>query len=86
MDSPALTWNGDPVACVPSSTRRGTVIIIGGVEAEIRLTLIARVALFTGTQPTAGKPVTYGGTVYRIAAVTKTLGGNYELDLMDANR
>jgi hypothetical protein len=85
--SPTFTFGAATIACVVSTSKRGTVLEVGGMMAEIALTLIARQSDITGTVPTAGKTLTHAGTTFRVLAVGKTAGGSsYEFDLGNANR
>ena len=85
--SPTLTFGAETIACVVSTLKRGTVLELGGMAAEIALTLIVRQSDIAGTVPTAGKTVTHSGTSYRVLAVGKTAGGSsYEFDLGNVNR
>lgn len=80
--SPTFVFIAETIACVTSSLKRGTVIVIGGEEAEIGLTLIVRQSDIVGTVPTAGKTITHAGATYKVLNVTKTAGGSsYEFDL-----
>lgn len=85
--SPTFNFGAETLACVVSTLKRGTVLEVGGVAAEIALTLIVRQLDIAGTVPTAGKAVTHAGTSYRVLAVGKTAGGSsYEFDLGSVNR
>jgi FKBP-type peptidyl-prolyl cis-trans isomerase 2 len=46
LGSEAFTWKGAEVPCVPNLMSRGTVLMIGGHEAEIGFTLVVRKANF----------------------------------------
>tara|TARA_R110000868_G_scaffold57437_3_gene177349 strand:+ start:802 stop:1119 length:318 start_codon:yes stop_codon:yes gene_type:complete len=85
--SPTLVFVAETIACVVSTLKRGTVLEVGGMMAEVALTLIVRQSDIVGTVPTAGKTVTHGGATYRVLAVGKTAGGSsYEFDLGNPNR
>lgn len=82
-----MVFGAETIACVVSTLKRGTVLEVGGLAAEIALTLIVRQADIAGTVPTAGKTVTHGGVTYRVLSVGKTAGGtSYEFDLGNPNR
>lgn len=75
------------VPCVSNTLKRGTVVEIGGVAAEVKLTLTVEQSAIEGEPPKAGKAATFGGGSYRILSVGKTPGGStYEFDLGDPNR
>lgn len=87
LGSPVATIDGSGYACSSGSLRRGTVIIVGGMEVEISNTLFIR----TDVMPTAPKAgvskATVNGTQYRIVAVNKPApGSHWELDLADLNK
>lgn len=85
--SPTFAFGVETIACVVSTLKRGTVLVTGGMEAEVALTLIVRQSDIAGTVPTAGKTVVHGGATYRVLAVGKTAGGtSYEFDLGSVNR
>jgi len=85
--SPTFTFAAATISCVASTLKRGTMVVIGGIEAEVGLTLIVRQADITGTVPTANKTLTYDSNSYRVLAVSKTAGGSsYEFDLGNPNR
>lgn len=82
-----MVFVAETISCVVSTLKRGTVMEIGGMAAEIALSLIVRQSDIVGTVPTAGKTVTHGGVTYRVLAVGKTAGGSsYEFDLGNPNR
>lgn len=85
--SPTFVFGAETISCVVSTLKRGTVLEVGGMAAEIMFTLIVRPSDIAGTVPTAGKTVTHGGVSYRVLAVGKTAGGSsYEFDLGSVNR
>ncbi len=85
--SPTLVFVAETIPCVVSTLKRGTVLEVGGMAAEIALTLIVRQSDIVGTVPVAGKTVTHGGVSYRVLAVGKTAGGSsYEFDLTSVHR
>jgi len=86
-----MTWSGGSYPVAPSLIRRGAVLVVGGKEVEIKLTLRVRFAgtgwEFTGeTLPKQGQLVTYGARSYRIAQVNNAHEAFMEIDLMDNNR
>lgn len=82
-----MVFGAETIACVASTLKRGTVIEVGGVAAEVAMTLIVRQSDIAGTVPAAGKTVTHGGVIYRVLSVGKTAGGSsYEFDLGSVNR
>ncbi len=91
-----MVWAEKTYTVAPSLIRRGAVLVIGGKEVEIKLTLRVR---WSGTNadgvawaftaddmPKAGEKVYYAPRNYRIAQVNDAHGAFLELDLMDANR
>lgn len=76
--------------CAPSLIRRGTTVVVGGREVEIRLTLRIRNKgddwNFASSPPKSGATVIYQTVTYRIAQVNHAHGAFMEWDLMDANR
>lgn len=85
--SPTFVFGAQTVACVVSTLKRGTALEVGGLMAEIALTLIVRQGDIAGTVPTAGKTVTHAGTTYRVLAVGRTAGGSsYEFDVGNPHR
>lgn len=85
MGTPVCTLSGADFRCTPSTLRKGTEIVVGGMAVTITLTLIVRVD--TGMAPTTGKQIVYSGTTYRIVNVGKAPGGShYEIDVADLNR
>ena len=88
------TWNGSSYPCASSLVRRGAVLIIGGKEVEIKLTLRIRyegtrangLAWEFTTLPKQGERVVFKSINYRIAQVSNAHESFIELDLMDVNR
>lgn len=95
---PVMVWNSQSITCAATLTKRGAVLVIGGKEVEIALTLRVR---WSGTNaagrewefttaengmPKAGERVNYKGKNYRIAAVNDAHGAFLEIDLIDVNR
>lgn len=91
-----MTWNGFNYPAAPSTVRRGAILVIGGKEVEIKLTLRVR---YDGTKsngqtwdfgaadlPKHGELVTFNSIVYRIAQVNNAHSTFLEIDLMDRNR
>lgn len=95
--TPGTTGSGLTYPVAPTLIRRGAVLVVGGKEVEIKLTLRVR---FAGTRasgqawefdtlPKQGDRVTYpstSGTDYRIAQVNNAHGAFLEIDLTDVNR
>lgn len=89
LASPVCTWESQSVACVPDTTKRGTSVVVGGIEQIISTTLFIRVAAIPGgtKAPTAGAKIIYDSKTYRIISVDKVPGGShYEVDCADANK
>ena len=85
--APTFVFAGETIACVVSTLKRGTVIELGGVMAEVTLTFIVRQSDIAGAVPTAGKIVTHAGGTYRVLSVGRTAGGSsYEFDAGNPNR
>lgn len=93
---PVLVWNGQSITCAATLTKRGAILVIGGKEVEISLTLRVRWSgtnaagrpweLTADTLPKSGDRVTYKGKPYRIAQVSDAHGAFVEIDLIDTNR
>ena len=73
--------------------RRGSVLVVGGREVTITMTLRVRYAgIRNGATwefvvlPKSGERVNYGGKDYRIAQVNNAHSAFLELDLMDVHR
>lgn len=88
-----MTWNGDDYPCAASLVMRGSSLIVGGREVELRITLrVRRSGSFDGRTwtftsfPKHGDRVTYGGTDYRIALVDNAHEAFLQIHLMDVNR
>ncbi len=94
----SMAWNGATYPVAGTLVRRGAVLVIGGKEVEIKLTLRVR---YAGTRaggqtwtfdtlPKQGERVSYptsGTTIeYRIAQVNNAHDTFLEIDLMDINR
>lgn len=87
--SPVFTWLGTDYDCTASTLRRGTVLIVGGLEAEIALTLSVVISEMedAASQPTAGKTLIYDSVTYRIARVGKIVGSShYEIELISPHK
>lgn len=84
--SPTFTFGAESIACVVSTLKRGTVLELGGMVAEVTLTLIVRQGDIAGPVPTVGKTVTHGGATYRVLSAGRTAGGSYEFDVGNPNR
>ena len=90
-DPQFVEWNGGEYDCAPSLIRRGTMIVIGGREVEIKLTLRVRHKGdgwdFAMAVPKSGDLVVLNGVEnYRIAQVDRANGAFMQLDLMSPNR
>lgn len=85
--NPTCDISGRTVACVASTLKRGTSIVVGGVEVDVTLTVfVAKPDLASKPNEGNGK-VTYQDRTYRIAAVAEVFGGShYEIDLGDLNK
>ena len=96
LGSKTMVWFEKTYTVAPSLIRRGSVLVIGGKEVEIKLTLrvrwagvssSGRVWEFTSDEmPKAGEKVYFAPKYYRIAQVNDAHGAFLEIDLMDANR
>ena len=97
---PVMVWNNGTrnvsATVAATLTKRGAVLVIGGKEVEITLTLRVR---WTGTnaagvawefteavKPKAGERLTYKGKPYRIAQVSDAHGAFLEIDVIDVNK
>lgn len=91
-----MTWREGVYPVAPSLIRRGAMLVVGGKEVEIKLTLRVR---WSGTStdggtwsldadalPKQGQTLVYGGKTYRIAQVNNAHEAFIEIDLMDNNR
>lgn len=89
-----MTWNAQRYPVAASLVRRGAVLVVGGKEIEIKLTLrVAYEGRTTAgrdwefsTLPKHGERVTFNDINYRIAQVNNAHSAFLEIDLMDANR
>lgn len=91
-----MTWSGGNYPVAPSLVRRGAVLVVGGKEVEIKLTLRVRWSgtktsgqpweFSTDAMPKQGQLVGYGSQNYRIVQVNNAHEAFLEIDLMDANR
>lgn len=85
-----VTWDGADYDCAPSLIRRGTFVVIGGREEEIKLTLRVRNKGvdwdFRDAIPKSGQRVVYGLVPYRILQVNQAHGAFMEWDLGSINR
>lgn len=92
----SMNWSGVAYPAAATTLKRGAVLVIGGKEVEITITLRVR---WTGTNaagvqwewtadtmPKTGDKVTWKGKTYRIAAVNNAHETFVEFDLIDANR
>lgn len=91
-----MLWSGFSYPVAQSTIRKGAVLLVGGREVEIKLTLRVR---YDGTKPSGqtwdfsladlpkhGDIVHYLGTDYRIAQVNNAHSTFLEIDLADRNR
>lgn len=94
LGSATMNWSGTSYPVAATLTRRGAILVIGGKEVEIRLTLRVRMSgnrsgggswEFTDL-PKQGELVIYKDTTYRIAQVNRAHTSFLEIDLMDRNR
>lgn len=93
LGAKTMVWSGSTYPCASTLVRRGAVLVIGGKEVEITLTLRVR---YTGirngatweltTLPKQGERVVFNSITYRIAQVNNAHSAFLELDLMDNNR
>jgi len=93
LGAQTVTWNGAIYPVASTLVRRGAVLVIGGKEVEIKLSLRVR---YTGTRagitwelttlPKQGERVIYKSITYRIAQVIDAHGAFVELDLAEINR
>ena len=85
--SPVFTFgNATSVPCVVSTLKRGTVLEVGGLTAEIAFTLIVRQSDIV-SPPVSGRTVVFNGTTYRVLNAASTAGGSsYEFDLGNPSR
>lgn len=84
LGSPVFIWLTQTYQCTPSTLKRGTIVSVGGIEAEISLTLFVRQAVLSGavSLPASGKIVMHAAQTYRVLAFGTTAGGaTYEIDL-----
>lgn len=82
--SPVFIWLGNTYACSVSTERRGAVVVVGGKEAVIGLTLIVRQSVLSGAAslPSEGKIVMHAARTFRVLTRAATAGGaTYEFDL-----
>lgn len=94
LGSATMLWSGNSYPVAASLIRRGAMLVIGGKEVEIKLTLRVRYSGITSagraweftTLPKQGERVTHKDTIYRIAQVNNAHETFIEIDLMDVNR
>ena len=79
--------------CIPTLSRAGQQLIVGGKLTTIRRTLFIRCELFTAGAPVAMQPIKFRPnsvetfTEYRIADVNQTADlGNYEIALASLDK
>ena len=67
----SFTWleDDEDYACVPGPLSVGAQVEVGGVMAEITLSLGVQASLFTSARPASGQKITYRSTDYRILSV-----------------
>lgn len=82
-----MTYAGSSYACTPNTLQKGNVLVLGGKEAVVSLSLLVRQSLFGSTKPYTGKRVTYAAKTYRIIRVDSD-GANthYTLHLEDVSK
>ena len=84
---PTCTIAGVAYPCVTSTLKRGTTVIVGGMEVGITLTFYVERSLFAARPNEGNGKVTYGGKTYRIVGVGEPFGAShYEIDVSDLNR
>lgn len=77
--------NGITYSVAATLTRRDTILVIGGQEVEIKLTL--RIRWTEGdTLPAAGQRVTFNSVIYRIAQVSNAHFAFLEIACTEVNR
>lgn len=96
LGSRKMVWKEVTCIVAPSLIRRGSMLVIGGKEVEIKLTLRVRWSgtndagvvweFTTSAMPKAGEKVYYLTKSYRIAQVNDAHGVFMEIDLIDDNR
>ena len=94
LGSATVTYNEVEYPAAATLIRRGTTVIIGGREVDIKLTLRVRnkgenedgAYNFGQTPPKSGDKVTFQAVTYRIATVNHAHGAFMEWDLIDAAR
>lgn len=100
LGQPTMVWHDgtrNVTATVAGTlTKRGAILVIGGKEVEITLTIRVRWSgtnaagvawLFTeAVKPKSGDRITHKGKPYRIAQVGDAHGAFLEIDLIDVNR
>jgi hypothetical protein len=86
LGSPTFTYASTHYLCTPSTLRRGNVLVIGGKEIEVALTLIVRKTLLA-TAPAIGKTLVFDSITYRVVNVLTAAGGShFEIDLASPHR
>ncbi len=94
LGAKTMVWSDVSYPVASTLVRRGAVLVIGGKEVEIKLTLRVR---YEGTRsngltweiatlPKQGEKVVFNSITYRIAQVNNAHNAFLELDLMDNNR
>ena len=65
-----ITWGGDDYTCVVGTVAKGERLEGPiGYAREHSFIVVIRTALFTGSRPVAGEPITFNGTEFRIVTV-----------------
>ncbi len=81
----SLTYASVTYPCSASTEKRGTVIVVGGEQVEIQMTLFVRRTAMA-TAPRTGRTLTYNALSYRILEVgTPQPGSHWEIDVGDVN-
>ena len=65
LQSQTFTWQGASYACLASSLKRGTVIVVGGKEVEISLTLFVRKEVLPTQVTVDSLVITADSTAYK---------------------
>lgn len=86
LGSEEFTHGGNNYVCSATSLNRGEIVMIGGIDVEIEMTLLVRPAVITGAVPAIGDAVTFRSTSYRVGRIkTGPATSHYQFDLIDPN-
>ena len=66
------SWNTQTLPVVASQLQRGAIIVIGGAEVSIGLTLYIDQSKITSGTPASGQVLTFKSVQYRIARATRS--------------